>query len=288
MSNVDRHVLDYVKENVSWSQWKNRANRENIIRMFSYDLEIPTPLHQDTMQKIWRFYFRTCFPDNGLPLNMTAQEAFRTAYFDLLSQIDMGTGSEVSPALLDDERVVFQLISSGDYELQYASDRIKNNREFALRAVAADGTAFQFFPEHLKQDREIIETALQFTSFIFEDLPAACREDRALILIALKGGDDSMVFDILPESLSEDKEIILLMVQSYGLYLQCVSDTLRRDSEVIEAACSQNPEARQYARPAKRSLGLFEEQPNSKLSRNADDDADDDADDLPSIPRSLA
>ncbi|MDX2345953.1 MAG: DUF4116 domain-containing protein [Legionella sp.] len=270
---VYQKTLDYVKDNIPWFQWKEAAKYDDIYFVLEAAVLSKNP---ETIEAIWAYYFNTCFPNKKLPSGSASYEvAFSIVYSRVLADI---SNSEdfifLSDSLWDDEEIAFKMLSYSDNVMNFVSNRLKNSKDFVLQAVAVDGTAFSYLSNTFKADREVIEAALNCTSTILSYLPGELREDRALILIALKGKDNTEVFENLPTQFLDDKEIILLMVNSRGLYLQNVSNRLKADEEVIEAACMQDPEAGQYALRRSKRLRLCDEwlSTTSNTSHHNDED----------------
>jgi hypothetical protein len=91
--------------------------------------------------------------------------------------------------------------------LEYASDRIKNDREVILNAVKHNGKALCFASEQMKNDRDIVITAVQNCGFALRHASKNLRADKDVVLAAMK--EDTRAFVYADETLKTDKDILL-------------------------------------------------------------------------------
>lgn len=61
----------------------------------------------------------------------------------------------------DDEDIVNTAVQNEGLVLQYASDRLKNNKSIVLNAVRKTGIALQFASANLKADKEVVLVAVK-------------------------------------------------------------------------------------------------------------------------------
>ncbi|KAG2378080.1 hypothetical protein C9374_008702 [Naegleria lovaniensis] len=150
---------------------------------------------------------------------------------------------------LDDEDLMLKRISL-PFILKYTSDRLKNNRNFVLRAVKSNGKCYRDVLPIFQNDREIVLAAVSNTgSLLYEQqknrrvLPAQFRNDKEVILAALKSGSCS--FSNIPTHLYNDKDVVLTALEYTSLYESSIAYAVsrffeRNDREVIIATIQKN------------------------------------------------
>ena len=70
--------------------------------------------------------------------------------------------------------------------LQYASEELKNDREFVLAAVESDGFSLCLTLEDFKNDREIVFAAVKKRGLALVYASEDLRKDREIVLAAVK------------------------------------------------------------------------------------------------------
>jgi hypothetical protein len=107
-----------------------------------------------------------------------------------------------------------------DYDLQYASAELRNDKKFVLEAVSRDGEALRFASLELRNDREVV-------------LEAVSQIGGALFWAS--------------EELQNDEKFVLEAIKKNGLALQYASEELRGNREVVLEAMKQNPDIKRCA-----------------------------------------
>jgi hypothetical protein len=108
-------------------------------------------------------------------------------------------------SLKDDKQ--FFLDNTVFFILEYASDRIKNDREVILNAVKNNGKILRFASDELKNDREIVLIAVKNWGLSLQYGSKNLRADKEVVLAAMK--ENSLAFKYADESLKTDKDILL-------------------------------------------------------------------------------
>ena len=90
-----------------------------------------------------------------------------------------------SKKLRGDREIVMQAVADDGRALQYASRQLKGDREIVLQAVAEDGRAFQHASEQLRGDREIASKAIADRGWAFEYASEELRSDTDMAEAAL-------------------------------------------------------------------------------------------------------
>ena len=101
---------------------------------------------------------------------------------------------------------VKHLVSIDANNLQYASDRLKNNKEIILYTINKDGTALRFASEKLKDNRKIVLLAIKNNESNKSSCPEAfqyaslrLKTDKAFVRQALE--TDSNVIDYVSQDI---------------------------------------------------------------------------------------
>ena len=77
-------------------------------------------------------------------------------------------------------------VSKYGYNLQYASDELKNDKEVVLASVNKDGDALEFASDELKNDKEIVLTALAKNLSPLEFASEELKNDKNIIIQAVQ------------------------------------------------------------------------------------------------------
>lgn len=133
-------------------------------------------------------------------------------------------------------------VSQAGEALQFASDRLKGDKEIVLRAVTKDGSMLKYASTELRQD--------------FDTVLAAVKSNG----VALKYGS---------KALQNDKEVVRVAVENRGEALEFASKALRSDKEIVGSAikAEKNSYLLRYASEALMKdedflLNLFDEVPS--------------------------
>ena len=135
--------------------------------------------------------------------------------------------------LLDDEMVVYALVSfCGDF-LGKVSERLQDSEHIVLAAVSQYGRAMHFASERLRRDYDFVRRAVQESGMALVDADTNFALCRDLALLAVR--QDGMVLEHL-WSWGQDDDVALAAVQQNGWALQFANPS----PEVILAAVQQN------------------------------------------------
>jgi len=141
-----------------------------------------------------------------------------------------------SDKLKSDREVVLAAMNQNELALRYASDKLTSNREFVSEAVSQNGIAYLYASEELQLDPFIIA---QYKAYLITNAKIPyVRKDFIIYLKEKKN---------LNNKLNTDKEVMLAMVKQDGLMLEYASNELKLDIEVVLAAVKQNGLARRFA-----------------------------------------
>jgi Domain of unknown function (DUF4116) len=102
---------------------------------------------------------------------------------------------EFAPAeFKDHEQLLLQTIQPEHNDLtntgiKFASDRLKNDKAFALEFLAKSGDSLPAFSDAIRADRECVMVAVKAFPLSFEDASKELRDDRGVALEAIKNCD---------------------------------------------------------------------------------------------------
>ena len=98
----------------------------------------------------------------------------------------------------------------------------------------------------LRDDPEVVAAAIKSDSLAYEYASDRLKRRKSIAILALEA---SFQYARLDPALREDREIAFIAVSLDGSNLKFVGSELRADKEIVAAAISNNPEARQYTLP---------------------------------------
>lgn len=136
----------------------------------------------------------------------------------LLALSDEGLMESIPVSYRDNKEVMMAAFSikhlnpQGLQNLQYVSERLKNDSEIVIAAIKQEGFNLQFAPSEFKKDKN-------------------------LAMLAIKNNGS---LEFLSKSLRNDKEIVILALKNNGSQLQFASDTLKNDKDLVAIACENN------------------------------------------------
>jgi len=113
------------------------------------------------------------------------------------------------------------VVKKNGYALEYASDKLKHDREIVLEAVKSRGHALEYASEELKNDKKIVQTAIcswESENNYFLSLDDKFSFDKSGYIDYLKTQDRFVEF--ISELLLNDKEIIEALVNANGWLIE--------------------------------------------------------------------
>ena len=122
--------------------------------------------------------------------------------------------------------------------LQFACDKLKNDRAVVLAAVKQKGWALRFAHNKLKNDRAVVLAAVKQNGEALQYASDALKNDRALVLAAVR--QNGLALNLVHDSLKEDKTVVLTAVRQNGLALWLAHNNLKKDKAVVFAAVRQD------------------------------------------------
>jgi len=142
--------------------------------------------------------------------------------------------NRASEELKDDEDVVFQAVKSVSSAVQYASPRLRANKNFVLKLVNLSGDVLDYCYE-LTEDAEVL-----LEGFRCGFSGSTLKNSEITREMAMELAKRHPRF--LPKRFKSDKEVAIQAVSTSGIILDIFDESLRGDLEVVTAAFISNPE----------------------------------------------
>ena len=122
---------------------------------------------------------------------------------------------------------------STEYFIQFASDRIRNDRNINLEIVKKNWEVLEVISKEFINDKEIILEALKQNSFAIKYASSEIKNAKDFIFDFIKKSPQALQY--VSDNLKDNKEFVLEIVKINGNVLQYASERLKNDSQVISA-----------------------------------------------------
>ncbi|MCX6987428.1 MAG: DUF4116 domain-containing protein [Chlamydiae bacterium] len=137
----------------------------------------------------------------------------------------------VSPALKDDEELVLVALENNPKALEFASDRLKNNREFFLKALERWRSdcppILAWASTELRKDRELVAAAVILNGYNLDYVDDSFKADREMVLAAIRATPP--MFARISKVLQGDGEMVEQAVRADKRLLHFASAELKLD-----------------------------------------------------------
>lgn len=182
---------------------------------------------------------------------MTEFTKNNTTKEEFLSIVKDGYFIGNSPEFCDDEDVVkeaLQMSLEKSYPCPFyvAGKNVKNNEEMVLLALQYTNYALEYASERLKENKKFALKALKIT-YCFRDFSPKVQQDYTVLMKALTIYPNECALAYASDQLKDNKEVVLYAVKNNGLQLGYASERLKNDAEVVFEAVSQDGQALEYA-----------------------------------------
>lgn len=144
---------------------------------------------------------------------------------------DMDGLQEASEELQDDEEVVELALKCCESQMEYASDRLKGDKAFALRCLGESGWAYRYLKPELQNDRDIARAFFSINGTLLRQSPFV--NDKEMVEIAIKTKASSIYF--ASEELKKDRDLAKLALSLDGLVLHYLTN-FQNDEELVRLA----------------------------------------------------
>lgn len=141
--------------------------------------------------------------------------------------------------LTEDKEIVLAAVKNNGHALYYACHVLQGDKEVVLAAVKNDGSAIRFASASLQKDKDVLLASVKnniYALYTYREL----QHDKDIFRAAVSIGYS---LQFASAALRGDKEFILSLVKKNGMALECVTDALKQDRDVIYAALTQNGNA---------------------------------------------
>ena len=146
----------------------------------------------------------------------------------------------------DERKTLLKNIQYSDADfLEKASDHIKKDKKFILKAVKLNGLALEYADDSLKKDKEVVLAAMKENPRAMMDADDSLMTDKEVVLMGFNY--DVELLDFAADSLKKDRKFILQLVKKDGFALVYTNNSLKKDKEVVIAAIKENDKALQFA-----------------------------------------
>jgi len=144
-------------------------------------------------------------------------------------------------------------VNDDGYNLRYASDDLKNDKEVVIEAVRNEWRALGFASNLMKMDTDVIIQAIT-SGCRLADLSNNIYGNKEVIMEAVQ--HEGTALQLAAEELRNDKTVVYAAVRNDGTALQYASKMLKNDESIVLEAVKKNGSALRYASDSLR--GNFE------------------------------
>ena len=148
--------------------------------------------------------------------------------------------------------------------LQFAHERVQNDKDIVLVAVTKCGEALQYASTRLQNDEQVVRAAVKQNGIALQYAGLAWRSDQDMVMEAMRSNglaleyvsalaladetDETNETDETDETtLQCNKDIVMEAVQQSGAALRFASVALRNDPDIVLEAVAQDGDALQFA-----------------------------------------
>lgn len=127
--------------------------------------------------------------------------------------------------------------------LRYFGKQWGHDRAFVLENVSVKDGGYQiiFASEELKNDREVVLAAISNDDLAFSEIRSKFKKDKSFLIEAVH--INPLIFNKIDSQLKLDKDIALSAVTKNGLILSDMDDSLKNNKKIALAAIKNNPKA---------------------------------------------
>jgi len=181
----------------------------------------------------------------------------------------------------DNKELVMIACRRNGRAFRYASDSLRNDRDFVLKVFCVDSSAFPYLSEELRNDREIVLAACQQDGWALQYVSKELRNDKEVALTACRRYGGALDYEALKyaTNLRGEKAFLLDICRHHGGALKFASQQLREDKDVVLVAVASDPNALKHAlnglnqdKDCLIAAGIWEEEYPKKTPLSANDD----------------
>jgi len=155
---------------------------------------------------------------------------------------------ECSADLRDNEKIVIAAVTKWGGNFQYASERLKNDRNLVIRLSEYD--SLQYASESLRHNRNVVLKVVRRSSSAFRYASDEFRSDRKFVLNVINNTKSGNFLKYVSNELKNDRQIVLKAVSKNGNDLEYAPTQFQSDREIVAKAVTTNGSALKYASEA--------------------------------------
>lgn len=168
--------------------------------------------------------------------------------------------SRLSDEHKNNKELVETAVKSSPMAFEYASDKLKSDKNFLAEILKIDGRVLEFLSEEFRDNEELANIAVSNRASAIKFVNNKLKNDSEIIQNALDKGlqNDATVLEFLPSKLQDSKDIVLKVIELNGFDLEYASNRLKSDKDCIKVACKNNPYSLTYSNEKMKSdLNFF-------------------------------
>lgn len=133
----------------------------------------------------------------------------------------------------DNEEQMLYIIYKSDDSSQciYLNNKLKKDKNFAIKAVILDAFTLQYFDKLIRDDEDVVFMAVESNRLAFKYASERLRNNKKLALLALK--NDGQPYSWIGKSLANDEELAKLAIISGGASMSAAGNRIRDNKEIM-------------------------------------------------------
>lgn len=146
----------------------------------------------------------------------------------------------------DNRDFVLEAVKNKDagYQILFASDRLKKDREIAIEALCSDHLAWTYIKDEFKNDKNYLIEVLPRNPYILANVLPEFKDDKDLVLLAVK--TNGYVLEYASDRLKNDREVVLAAIDSEPKSLWMASQAMQENVQVCLGAINKNGVVLEY------------------------------------------
>ena len=132
----------------------------------------------------------------------------------------------------DERKILLKNIKYSDADfLEKASDHLKKDKKFILKAVKINGLALEYADDSLKKDKEVVLAAMKENPRAMMDADDSLMTDKEVVLMGFNY--DVELLDFAADSLKKDRKFILQLVKKDSDAFEFADESLKKDPDIL-------------------------------------------------------
>ena len=132
----------------------------------------------------------------------------------------------------DERKILLNNINYSDASfLEEASDHLKKDKKFILKAVKLNGLALEYADDSLRKDKEVVLAAMKENPRAIYHADDSLMTDKEIILIGFNYSSE--LLECAADTLKKDKKFILQLVKKDGDALEFADESLKKDPDIL-------------------------------------------------------